>query len=157
MGVSSTTKKIIDLLSSLPNIHDADSQRAFIYKAGLETKLQSQISVGKPPTQFASLLVSTAISYGKLSDGRHALEAIVMTAKDYVGQDKKTYCDKLIQELHNCKDTQIGVLNISNVSHSLYKWFFWILIITTSCIVLIWGYVYFLGKSKKITHPNCFC
>lgn len=92
-------KKIVDFLTSLPNMHVIDSQRALIYQAGLDAQLQDQIPFGSPPAQFVPLLVSTLIQYGRLNDGRNALEAVLETAKNYVGQDRKAYCEILLQEL----------------------------------------------------------
>lgn len=76
-------KSIITFLTSIPNIHDSDSQRSLIYQAGLDSKLLNQIPVGKPPSEFVPLLVSVLIDYGTLNDGRNALEAILETAKNY--------------------------------------------------------------------------
>ena len=91
--------KIVDFLTSLPNMHAIDSQRALIYQAGLDAQLQNQISFGSPPAQFVPLLVSTLIQYGRLNDGRPALEAVLDTAKHYVGLDRQAYCETLLQEL----------------------------------------------------------
>ncbi len=93
--------RIVDFLISLPSIHDNNSQRSLIYQAGLDTELQGQISFDKPAMQFALFLVSTLIKYGKLSDGRYAIEAILEAAKNFVGQDRKIYCETLINELHD--------------------------------------------------------
>ncbi len=93
-------KKIVDFLISLPTMHDSESQRAFIYKAGLDTKLQNQIHFGKPPVEFIPLLVTKLLKYGKNSDGHEALETLLEATKDFVGDDRRKYCDTLIQELH---------------------------------------------------------
>lgn len=90
--------KIVDFLLSLPNIHDNNMQRALIYSAGLDSQLQHQITIDGPPAQFVRLLVSTLLDYGKLEDGRHALEAVLEAARNSVGQDRRDYCDTLIQE-----------------------------------------------------------
>ncbi len=90
---------IVAFMQSLPNIHDSDSQRAFIVHAGVDTELQDQIPFGKPAAQFVPLLVSTLTRYGRLSDGRPALEAVLEAAKNYIGQDKRAYCNTLIQEV----------------------------------------------------------
>lgn len=92
-------KEIIDFLASLPNIYDSDSQRSIIYHAGLDSELQKQIPFDKPLAQFVPLLVSILLDYGELDNGQQALEAVLETAKNYVGQDKRDYCDKLMQEL----------------------------------------------------------
>jgi hypothetical protein len=91
--------KIVEFLKSLPNIHDSNSQRALLLGAGLDSELQGQIYFSGSPAQFFQLLIPTLLSYGKLKDGRDALEAVLEAAKNSVGQDKKDYCDSLIQEL----------------------------------------------------------
>ena len=93
------TQKIAEFLISLPNIHDGNTQRALIYSAGLDARLQNQLCIAVPPAQFVQLLVSTLSDYGMLEDGRHALEAILEAAKQYVGRVHRVYCDELITEL----------------------------------------------------------
>lgn len=92
--------KIVNFLTSLPNIHDSNSQRALIYHAGLDDELQAQITLGRPSGEFFSLLVATLTEYGQLHDGRNAIEAVLEAAKTYVGREKREYCESLIQELH---------------------------------------------------------
>ncbi len=99
-------QKIIEFLTSLPNIHDSNTQRALIYNARLDTQLQNQINFAGPPAQFFQLLVPTLSSYGKLEDGRTALEAVLEAAKQNVGKDKREYCDTLIQELRAISNVQ---------------------------------------------------
>ena len=62
--------KIVEFLSSLPNIHDHDSQRALVQSAGLDAQLQRKIDFSGASERFFQLLISTLRSYGKLSDGR---------------------------------------------------------------------------------------
>ena len=66
-------QKIIDFLVTLPDIHDGDSQRAWLYYAGLDSQLQEQLLFGKPLMQFIPLLVSKSLHYGKLGSGRKPL------------------------------------------------------------------------------------
>lgn len=91
--------EIIDFLKTLPTMHDSESQRAFIYQSGLDHKLQDQIPFGKPPSQFVPLLVSIVTKYGKISDGRPALVAILETAENYIGEDRSKECKELIKKL----------------------------------------------------------
>ncbi|MCP4370128.1 MAG: hypothetical protein GY797_18745 [Deltaproteobacteria bacterium] len=98
--------KIVEFLKSLPNIHDSNSQRALLLIAGLDTELQDQIYFSGPPAQFFQLLIPTLLSYGKLKDGRNAVEAVLEAAKNSVGQDKKDYCDMLIQDLQSFRSGQ---------------------------------------------------
>ena len=90
---------IVNFLASLPNIHDSGGQRALVYSAGLDSRLQNQIPFGKPTTQFLLLFVSALIRYGRLNDGRNALEATLEAAKSYIGQDKQAYCDTLMLQV----------------------------------------------------------
>lgn len=92
-------KKIVGFLTSIPNMHDNSSQRALIYSAGLDQALLNQIQFSGSPAQIFQLLVPMLVSYGTLEDGRDALEALLEAAKDYVGRDRKEYCEELLQEL----------------------------------------------------------
>lgn len=93
-------EKIITLLTSLPNIDDNNSQRAFMCHAGLDAQLQDLITTGLSPIQFIPLLVSTSIKYGTLENGKYAIEAILEAVPQYVGQEKKAESVRLLQELH---------------------------------------------------------
>ena len=90
---------VINYLKSLPNAHNSDGQRAMLYQAGLDRALQEQIPYHLPPAQFFPLLVSILVEYGKLESGQYALIAVLEASKNYIGDDKKAYCDKLLEEL----------------------------------------------------------
>jgi len=89
--------KTIEFLISLQNLHATEGQQqSLIYSAGLDAELQARIPFGTPSAQFVPLVVSTALDYGTLNDGRDALVAVLTAAKQSVGKDKKEECDKLI-------------------------------------------------------------
>lgn len=92
-------RKIIQFLTSLSNVHDNYSQRAFIESAGLDNELVGQIKFGDPANQFFELLVPILSQYGELQDGRTALIAMLEAAKEYVGPQKKADCGVLIEEV----------------------------------------------------------
>jgi hypothetical protein len=71
----------------------------------LSRELQQQIIFGEP-SHFLQLLVSALIKYGKLKDGRNALEAVLVSAKDYVGRDKRAYCESLLQQLRTSSNVE---------------------------------------------------
>ncbi|MFX0197979.1 MAG: hypothetical protein ACFFCW_17810 [Candidatus Hodarchaeota archaeon] len=101
--------RIVEFLTSLPSINDTSSQQALICQAALDQDLQQQIPFGTPSAQFIPLLVSKLGKYGKLTDGRYAVEAVLEAAKSSVGQDKKADCDALLQEFHENADAfQLG-------------------------------------------------
>lgn len=51
-------QKITDFLITLPTINDSPGQQAFVYSAGLDHKLQSELNLGILTTQqFVRLLV----------------------------------------------------------------------------------------------------
>lgn len=102
-------QRIVSFFGSLPNLHDTDSQRAFIYSAGLDRQLQNQISIGKPLAQFALLLVATLVDYGKLVDGRDSLITVLETAKHSVGKDKQHECDILIGECRIFQNQHVAI------------------------------------------------
>ena len=111
--------KIIDFLKSLPNIDDTKSRRAFIYSVGLDSQLQDQIPFDESPAQFVPLLLSKILRYGTLNDGRNPLEALLEATKSYVGQDKKTYCETLIQKVctHTLATTVVTLISQNDESN----------------------------------------
>lgn len=111
-------RKIVAFLVSLPGLHDSDSWRAFISHAGLDASLQRQINFSGPASQFFELLVLLLKDYGKLEDGRNALEAIIEAAKGYVGQDRRAYCDTLIQDLSSHANAEQEAARILSVLES---------------------------------------
>ncbi len=92
--------KIVTFLSSIPAVGDSKAQQALINSAGLDSQLHEKIDFAGSRSQFFQLLVPLLSSYGTLEDGRNALEAVLETAENYVGQDRRADCDELIQELH---------------------------------------------------------
>ncbi|MBN2285227.1 MAG: hypothetical protein JXI43_02175 [Tissierellales bacterium] len=92
--------QIVDFLTSLPNSNDISTQRALLSSAGLDERLLNQLSFTDSPSQFFPLLVSILRKYGTLEDGRDALEAVLESTKNYIGQEKRAYCDILVGELH---------------------------------------------------------
>lgn len=105
--------KIVEFLLSLPNMDDRNAQRALFYSAGLDPQLQHRITIDGPPAQFVQLLVSTLLDYGKLKDGRHALEAVLEAAKNSVGQDRQDYCDSLIQEFREVRQSWPALVKLA--------------------------------------------
>lgn len=99
MELSTLKQKIVSFLTSFSNLNDSESQQAFIYSSGLDSFLYHQIAFGKPLNQFAPLLVSTLLAYGRLKDGRWAIKAVLEATKNYIGEDKKAYCDTLLEEI----------------------------------------------------------
>ena len=93
-------RKIADFLTALPNMDDdIHTRQALISQAGLDRRLEQQILFAGSPIQFVPRLISTLMKYGKLTDGRYALEAVLQAANDFVGIDKQAYGEVLIQEL----------------------------------------------------------
>ncbi|MCP4428724.1 MAG: CHAT domain-containing protein, partial [Chloroflexi bacterium] len=92
-------KAIADFLTSIPNMNDAGMYRTLLYSAGLDQALLNQISFSGPPVQFVYMLISTLSAYGALEDGRNALAAILQSAQNYVGPNRKAECERLIQAI----------------------------------------------------------
>ena len=90
---------IVELLTMLPNLDEPPARRAFVNSAGLDRQLHKQLDFALPPAQFSQLLVETLNEYGALHDGRHALKAVLEAAKDYVGQEGRKDCERLIGEI----------------------------------------------------------
>lgn len=120
--------------------------------------MQAQISVGKPPAQFISLLVETLLDYGRLNDGQHALASVLEVAKTYVGQDKKVYCEALIQELNENENLFFlkGQEQKSIIKNKTYKTIIYaISIAILAFLIIYWSEVVrfsqILLQSKKET------
>ncbi len=64
--------------------------------------------------EFVQFLVNISYNYGILQNGRNALEAILIAAKNYVGEDRQQDCNMLIQELLNFLDPNKGVAMHNN-------------------------------------------
>jgi len=90
-------QEILDFLTSLPSIHGTSSQQAFINRAGLDSQLHNHIDFSGSVAQFFDLLVPQLVRYDELADGRHALEAVLESAKGYVGPNRQKVCDGLIE------------------------------------------------------------
>ncbi len=97
-GVSpELTQQIIEFLVSLPGLDTENARRAWIYSVGLDASLQQQIQFSGASVQFFQLVVHTIIAYGRQTDGRLAIEAILAAVKQRVGTDRQRQCDRLIQ------------------------------------------------------------
>ncbi len=92
-------RQIIHFFMSFPNIHDPNTPRALIQGANLDPQLLSQISFTGAPGQFFQLLLPTLLQYGKLRDGRPALQAVLEASRDFLGPDGVQACHHLIREL----------------------------------------------------------
>ncbi len=77
-------KEIVGFLHSLPNIRVSRNRRALLDRAGLDAQLHNKIEFAEPPSQFFQSLVSTLARYGRLEDGRDALEAVLEATKEDV-------------------------------------------------------------------------
>ena len=102
-------RKIVDFFTSLPMIDDRNGRRAFIHSVALDAQLQGQIEFPGSSRQFFELLVPQLVRYGQLKDGRHALETVLESAKNYVGQDRREDCERLLQELRAVSSLEVGV------------------------------------------------
>ncbi len=94
-------QRIIEFLLTLPALNDSPARQAFLNSAGLDPQLQQRIRVADPPSQFFHLLVPMLSQYGTLEDGRHALQAVLETAQQYVGQEGAGISEQLLRELRN--------------------------------------------------------
>jgi uncharacterized protein YjbI with pentapeptide repeats len=96
---TSVKQAIVAFLITIPNIQDHRAQQAFLQSAGLDDILLAQLPVNEPPKPFMELLVTSCVSYGQLTDGRHALIAVLEAAQQLVGIDRQAEADALIQQI----------------------------------------------------------
>lgn len=92
-------RQIIELFLSIPDVYNPGKPQALIQSANLDSQLLNQISFAGAPGQFFNLLLPILMQYGRLNDGRHALQAVLEAAKEFVGPERKALCNNLIREL----------------------------------------------------------
>ncbi len=98
--------RIVEFLTSLPNIQDKNEQRALIFSASLDKDLEDQIFFEGTAAQFCQLLANVLVRYGTLKDERDALKTVLDAALQRVGKDKREHCDALIRELRECSQDE---------------------------------------------------
>jgi hypothetical protein len=93
------TQQIVAMFCSFPSLETESGQRTLIKSAGLDPAVATQIQFGSPAAQFCQLLVDVVGRYGRMQDGRIAIEAVLAAAKQLVGIDGQAECDQLIQQM----------------------------------------------------------
>ena len=91
------TNDIAQFFAALPNISDLNTRKSLIYQAGLGRELEGRILFDGAAIPFCQALTRTLADYGKLADGRDALDAVLQAAKAGVGRDKQAECEQLRQ------------------------------------------------------------
>lgn len=119
---------IIDCLRTFPNVEDLQGRRALIAQAGLDAPLAEQISYGGPLHEFCTLLVAELEQYGRLKNGRHALQAIVEAVCTRGDPAGRRACDLILKDLRR-------EIMLANVAESARKrWY-----VLAAAIVLLMG------------------
>lgn len=103
---------IITFLQDLPSVDDRNGRLGLLLEASLDQTLLNLITFEGAKTIFFQQLVQVLLQYGQLPDERYALQAVLETAKNRVGEDKRKYCDTLLLRLHEYQQKQ-EALNIS--------------------------------------------
>ena len=119
-------QKITNFFISLPQIDDIKTRRALLRSAGLDEHLYAHLTYEGSTSQFTQNLVATLDRYGNLNDGRSAIEVVLKATQNYVGYDKREYCDRLIDELRiaalDSKEQRVVVKKQNyNINHSEQK------------------------------------
>jgi hypothetical protein len=96
-------EKIIDFILSFGPSTTSKRESLLIW-ACLDQKLVNLIDCSSAPIEFVPLLVSKVMEYGKLEDGRDALEAVLGAVRSQVGLEGNTTCDSLIQEWRTLRE-----------------------------------------------------
>ena len=86
------------MLTSLPGVHSADSYRSLLLSAGLDQQAFDHLSFDAPPAQCVPLLIDALYKYGRQTDERHPLLAVLEAAHDLVGSDRQAECQTIIRE-----------------------------------------------------------
>jgi len=75
-------------LLSIPFGYGEQERRAFVYLSRVDDELISRISFTGPQASFVPSLVQVMESWGKLTDGRLAITALLETAREYAGDSE---------------------------------------------------------------------
>ena len=81
------------------HIKDRKSREALLFRASLDQALEAGIELEGNASQFCPLFVKALSEYGKMSDGRYALNAVLEAAKSGVGPKAQAECDTLLSTL----------------------------------------------------------
>ena len=92
-------KKIVELLAGFPGITTEKGLSELLGKAGLEKSLRDSIKVGPIPAFWLPLLIAKLAAHGRLKDGRHALEALLESAKAHEKCGKPKEYEKLLKKV----------------------------------------------------------
>lgn len=90
-------KEIAQFLTTLPNIGNPAARRALMYQAGLDERLINQLDFEGDAYSFCHNAIAKLVKYGKLENGRDALDAVLQAAQAGVGRDKQAECEQLQQ------------------------------------------------------------
>ena len=100
------TNKIALFLQDIPLVNSREERLGFLLEAGLDQSLLHLISCDGAITTFFQQLVHILLQYGQIQDGRYALQAVLETAKNRIGQDKQLDCDVLLQRWREYQNVQ---------------------------------------------------
>ena len=90
-------KEIAQFLTTLPNIGNPAARRALMYQAGLDERLINQLDFEGDAYSFCHNAIAKLVKYGKLENGRDALDVVLQAAQAGVGRDKQAECEQLRQ------------------------------------------------------------
>ena len=90
--------KVSQLLRSLGGLQTENGRRALMLNAQLDRALIQQIEVNQPVSTFVPIIVELLANHGTMENGRHALEALLIAARDLGGKEFKQQCDAIFME-----------------------------------------------------------
>lgn len=90
--------KMIKLLLSLPNLHQDTARSGLLNAAQIDRALVNEIEIDQPLSSFVPNVVELFAIYGTLEDGRHALEALLVAARNRSGREFRQQCDAIFME-----------------------------------------------------------
>lgn len=88
---------IAQFFAALPSIGNSAARRALMYQAGLDERLINQLDFEGDAYSFCHNAIAKLAKYGKLENGRDALDAVLQAAQAGVGRDKQAECEQLRQ------------------------------------------------------------
>jgi len=140
------TNDIAQFFAKLPNISDLNARKALLYQATLDRELEGRIDVTGATIPFCHALTRVLAEYGKLTDGRDALDAVLLAAQTGIGKEGKAECERLRQRWRDAQSAPLPPLKPKSRRIALFG------LLAFMLFVLAGGA--FLLKDRLTNHDN---
>ena len=103
----SLTNDIAQFFATLPHINEhLNTRKALIYRMNPDDELVRRIEFAGDTRSFCRKLTRVLTTYGKLQDGRDALDAVLEALEGNIDQEKQAECDRLRQRWRDAQSSR---------------------------------------------------